>query len=40
VCIPPSSPDLNSKDNPHRNSRVVGPDRFDADKDGIGCIPG
>ena len=39
VCIPSPPPDLDCKDIPHRNFRVVGsdPHRFDRDKDGIGC---
>jgi len=39
VCIPPPPPDLDCKDIPYRNFRVLPPDphRFDRDKDGIGC---
>ncbi|MBD0335945.1 MAG: hypothetical protein ICV62_10685 [Cyanobacteria bacterium Co-bin13] len=39
VCIPAPPPDLDCKDIPHRNFRVVGsdPHRFDGDQDGIGC---
>ena len=40
VCIPPSPPDLDCGDIPHRRFRVVGndPHRFDGrDQDGIGC---
>lgn len=39
VCIPPSPPDLDCGDIPHKNFKVVSPDphRFDGDKDGIGC---
>lgn len=39
VCIPSPPPDLDCKDIPHRNFRVLKPDphRFDGDKDGIGC---
>lgn len=39
VCIPPSPPDLDCSDIPHRRFTVLQPDphRFDADKDGIGC---
>ena len=40
VCIPPPPPDLDCKDIPYRNFRVLPPDphRFDGnDKDGIGC---
>lgn len=39
VCIPPPPPDLDCKDVPHRNFRVLQPDphRFDGDKDGMGC---
>ena len=39
VCIPYPPPDLDCKDIPYRNFRVIGPDphRFDGDKDGIGC---
>lgn len=39
VCIPPSPPDLDCRDIPHRRFRVVGsdPHRFDGDGDGVGC---
>jgi micrococcal nuclease len=39
VCIPPTPPDLNCGDIPHRRFRVLPPDRhrLDGDKDGIGC---
>ena len=39
VCIPPPPPDLDCKDIPYRNFRVLPPDphHFDADRDGIGC---
>ncbi len=39
VCIPPPPPDLDCKDVPYRNFRVLDPDphHFDGDKDGIGC---
>jgi micrococcal nuclease len=39
VCIPPAPPDLDCKDVPHQNFRVLPPDphKFDRDKDGIGC---
>lgn len=39
VCIPPPPPDLDCKDIPYRNFRVLPPDphHFDADGDGIGC---
>lgn len=39
VCIPPSPPDLDCGEIPHRRFRVAGPDPhgFDRDKDGIGC---
>ncbi len=39
VCIPPSPPDLDCRDIPYRNFRVLPPDphRFDRDRDGIGC---
>lgn len=39
VCIPPSPPDLDCKDVPFKNFRVLPPDphRFDGNKDGIGC---
>lgn len=39
VCIPPAPPDLDCKDIPYRNFRVLQPDphRFDGDHDGIGC---
>ncbi len=42
VCIPPSPPDLNCGDIPHRRFKVLPPDphRFDGDKDGIGCESG
>jgi micrococcal nuclease len=38
-CIPPPPPDLDCKDIPQKNFRVLQPDphRFDGDKDGIGC---
>jgi micrococcal nuclease len=38
-CIPPPPPDLDCKDVPGTNFRVVGadPHRFDGDHDGIGC---
>jgi len=39
VCIPPPPPDLDCKDIPYRNFRVLPPDphHFDKDGDGIGC---
>ncbi|MGI0484629.1 calcium-binding protein with excalibur domain protein [Pantanalinema rosaneae CENA516] len=39
VCIPLPPPDLDCKDIPYRNFKVLPPDphRFDGDKDGIGC---
>lgn len=39
VCIPPYPPDLDCKDIPYRNFRVIGndPHRFDGDGDGWGC---
>lgn len=39
VCIAPPPPDLDCKDIPYRNFKVLPPDphRFDRDKDGIGC---
>lgn len=39
VCIPPSPPDLDCGDIPHRRFRVLPPDphRFDGGGDGIGC---
>jgi hypothetical protein len=43
VCIPPPPPDLDCKDIPYRNFRVVydvpdpDPHRFDGDHDGVGC---
>ncbi|ADC64647.1 nuclease (SNase domain protein) [Ferroglobus placidus DSM 10642] len=39
VCIPPPPPDLDCKDIPYRNFRVLPPDphHFDGDGDGIGC---
>jgi micrococcal nuclease len=39
VCIPPPPPDLDCKDIPYRNFRVLPPDphHFDSDGDGIGC---
>lgn len=39
VCIPPPPPDLDCKDVPYNNFRVLPPDphHFDRDKDGIGC---
>ena len=42
VCIPPPPPDLDCKDIPYRNFRVLPPDphHFDADRDGIGCETG
>jgi micrococcal nuclease len=43
VCIPPSPPDLDCADIPHRRFTVVGadPHRFDgSDDDGIGCESG
>lgn len=43
VCIPPSPPDLDCADIPHRRFRVLPPDphRFDgSDDDGLGCESG
>lgn len=42
VCIPPSPPDLDCGDIPHRRFRVLPPDphRFDGGGDGIGCESG
>jgi micrococcal nuclease len=39
VCIPPPPPDLNCRDVPYRNFKVLPPDPhgFDGDHDGIGC---
>lgn len=39
VCIPPPPPDLDCKDIPYRNFKVLPPDPhgFDGDGDGIGC---
>jgi micrococcal nuclease len=43
VCIPPPPPDLDCKDVPYTNFRVIytvpspDPHRFDGDHDGIGC---
>lgn len=39
VCIPPTPPDLDCGEIPHRRFRVLPPDPhgFDRDKDGIGC---
>ncbi len=39
VCIPPPPPDLDCKDVPYRNFKVLPPDphHFDGDHDGIGC---
>ena len=43
VCIPPPPPDLDCKDIPYRNFRVIynvpnpDPHRFDGDHDGVGC---
>ncbi len=39
VCIAPPPPDLNCKDVPYKNFRVLPPDshHFDGDHDGIGC---
>lgn len=38
-CIPPPPPDLDCKDIPRKNFKVLQPDphKFDRDKDGIGC---
>ena len=38
-CIAPAPPDLNCKNIPQKNFRVLPPDphEFDRDKDGIGC---
>ena len=42
TCIKSPPPDLNCKDIPLRNFKVVGndPHRFDGDNDGIGCEGG
>lgn len=39
VCLAPPPPDLDCKDVPYRNFRVLNPDphHFDQDLDGIGC---
>jgi len=39
VCIPPPPPDLDCKDVPYKNFRVLAPDphRFDGNHDGRGC---
>jgi micrococcal nuclease len=39
VCIPPSPPDLDCGDIPHRRFQVLPPDphNFDGDHDGVGC---
>ncbi|MEW6582043.1 MAG: thermonuclease family protein [Actinomycetota bacterium] len=39
VCIPPPPPDLDCRDVPHRDFRVLPPDphRFDGGGDGVGC---
>ena len=43
VCIKPPPPDLDCKDVPYRNFRVIytvadpDPHHFDGDHDGIGC---
>ena len=39
VCIPSPPPDLDCREIPYRNFKVLPPDphRFDGDKDGIGC---
>jgi hypothetical protein len=39
VCIPPPPPDLDCKDIPYRNFKVLPPDphHFDGDHDGVGC---
>ncbi len=40
VCVPPPPPDLDCKDIPHQNFRVLTPDphKFDGkDQDGVGC---
>lgn len=39
ICIPPSPPDLNCNDIPHKNFTVLQPDPhdFDSNKNGIGC---
>jgi hypothetical protein len=39
VCIPPPPPDLDCKDIPYKNFKVLPPDphRLDRDGDGIGC---
>jgi micrococcal nuclease len=39
VCIPPPPPDLDCKDVPFKNFRVVGadPHHFDGNRDGVGC---
>lgn len=39
LCLAPPPPDLDCKDVPYRNFRVLPPDphHFDRDLDGIGC---
>ncbi|NJP08062.1 MAG: hypothetical protein HC866_00120 [Leptolyngbyaceae cyanobacterium RU_5_1] len=39
VCIAPPPPNLDCKDIPYRNFKVLSPDPhdFDIDQDGIGC---
>jgi micrococcal nuclease len=39
VCIPPPPPDLDCKDIPYKNFRVVGadPHHFDGNRNGVGC---
>jgi hypothetical protein len=39
VCIPPPPPDLDCKDIPYKNFKVLPPDphKFDSDHDGVGC---
>lgn len=39
VCVPPPPPDLDCKDVPYTNFRVLAPDphRFDGERDGLGC---
>lgn len=39
ICLAPPPPDLDCKDIPDRNFKVLPPDphKFDQDKDGIGC---
>jgi micrococcal nuclease len=39
VCIPPPPPDLDCKDVPFKNFRVIGadPHHFDGNRDGVGC---